>query len=208
MSDPQPTIDGRELRSQRTRSAIVEALLAILESGDLSPTSNRIAEVAGVSARSIFVHFADLEALYLAATMRQIELHPELAVPTPVDGYLGDRLEQFVSRKCATYAAVAPVRRAAIVHAHESETLERVMMAARAFHQMDVERVFAAELAERPEDDRRTVADAIAVGSSFVAWDLLDRSGATETDILSTIRCLVVGALSFGQAAWATSRYS
>jgi len=194
--EPVHTIDGRELRSIRTRDSIIDALLDLLRSGDLSPSSNRIAEAAGVSARSIFVHFADVEAIYLAATLRQIELHPELAVPTVADGDLEDRIDLLVSRRCATYSSVAPVRRAAIVHEHESETIARVMSTVRQFHQSDVERVFAQELSARSPVERRMVGDAISVASSFATWDHLERSGATGMQIFSTMRCLVAGALS------------
>ena len=38
--------DGRAARAARTRAAIVDALLALLEEGDLQPTANRIADRA------------------------------------------------------------------------------------------------------------------------------------------------------------------
>ena len=48
---PAPT-DGRTLRSLRTREAIVDATIALLEQGDLRPTAPRVADQAGVSVRS------------------------------------------------------------------------------------------------------------------------------------------------------------
>ena len=59
-------IDGRTARSQRTRSAIVAACIELVEEGDLRPTAPRVAERAGVSVRSVFQHFDDLEGLFAA----------------------------------------------------------------------------------------------------------------------------------------------
>ena len=60
----QAQVDGRTLRGERTRSAIVEALIGLLHDGEERPTAKQIAQRAGVSVRSIFQHFDDLEGLY------------------------------------------------------------------------------------------------------------------------------------------------
>src|SRR4051794_7539538 len=65
--------DGRTARSQRTRDSVVEALLDLLNAGNPRPTAREIAEQAGVSLRSVYVHFDDLEDLFLAATGRHLE---------------------------------------------------------------------------------------------------------------------------------------
>src|SRR4051812_40199139 len=44
--------DGRNVRAERTRKAVVEALLELLDEGDVRPTAERIAVRAGVSERS------------------------------------------------------------------------------------------------------------------------------------------------------------
>src|SRR5262245_42069407 len=59
-------IDGRTARSMRTKAAIVDACLALVDAGDLRPTAPRVAEKAGVSVRSVFQHFADLDSLFAA----------------------------------------------------------------------------------------------------------------------------------------------
>ena len=74
-------IDGRTARAVRTKDAIVDATLALIDDGDLRPTGPRIAERAGVSVRSIFQHFDDLDALFSAvgervATRIVALLHP------------------------------------------------------------------------------------------------------------------------------------
>src|SRR5262245_2295286 len=71
-------IDGRTARAQRTRAAIVDAHLALLASGDLKPTGERIADAAGVSLRTLWTSFKDMETLFAAAGERLIERELEL----------------------------------------------------------------------------------------------------------------------------------
>src|SRR5262245_22116828 len=61
-------VDGRRLRSERTRRLIVEAYMALVRETRQVPTAAQIAERAGYSVRSIFERFPDLQALRLAAT--------------------------------------------------------------------------------------------------------------------------------------------
>jgi AcrR family transcriptional regulator len=61
-------LDGRRLRSARTRQLIIEAYLALLRENPRIPTAASIAQRAGCSVRSIFERFPDLHALRVAAT--------------------------------------------------------------------------------------------------------------------------------------------
>lgn len=70
-TDPPARVDGRAARAERTRAAIVEAHLALIDAGDLRPTGERIAERAGVSLRTLWTNFKDMETLF-AATGRRI----------------------------------------------------------------------------------------------------------------------------------------
>jgi TetR/AcrR family transcriptional regulator of autoinduction and epiphytic fitness len=57
------TTDGRVLRGERNREAIVEALLELYQEGDPQPPARAIAERAGVSLRTVFQHFNDMDTL-------------------------------------------------------------------------------------------------------------------------------------------------
>src|SRR5260370_28810609 len=61
-------IDGRRLRSERTKQLIIEAFLALLRDNPEMPTAVQIAQRACYSVRSIFARFPDLHALRIAAT--------------------------------------------------------------------------------------------------------------------------------------------
>ena len=60
-------VDGRRLRSERSRLAIIEAALALQEEGVRVPTAQQISDRAGVGIRSFFRHFEDMETLFEAA---------------------------------------------------------------------------------------------------------------------------------------------
>src|SRR3954447_21192752 len=108
--------DGRTARAQRTRQAVVDSLLELVREGDLRPTAPRIAARAGVSLRSVFQHFADREALFLAAAERQEHEILEMVQRLPADGTLDERVEAFVVQRCRVLEAVSPVRRASLPH--------------------------------------------------------------------------------------------
>src|SRR5690349_2139340 len=71
--DDEERVDGRRLRGQKTRGAIVQALLDLIEEGNPEPPAREIAERAGIAIRSIRQHFETREELLLAVA----ELHAE-----------------------------------------------------------------------------------------------------------------------------------
>lgn len=67
--------DGRRMRTERGRTAVVEALIELVNEGQY-PTVAQIAERAGVSERTVFRYFPDREAMYTAAA---VEIFPRVA---------------------------------------------------------------------------------------------------------------------------------
>jgi AcrR family transcriptional regulator len=53
-------LDGRRVRSERSRKSIIDAMLQLVEEGILVPTAQQVSERAGVSLRSVFRHFSDM----------------------------------------------------------------------------------------------------------------------------------------------------
>jgi TetR/AcrR family transcriptional regulator of autoinduction and epiphytic fitness len=163
------TRDGRNMRAERTRDAVVEALLELLDEGDVRPTAERIAARAEVSERSVFQHFRDRESLFEAAARRQYER----VVPTlkPVDPKLplAQRIDEFTAQRTRLYETVSGVRRGAILIEHESPTVARRLQAVRRAKAEEVERVFAAELSGRPP----AVRDALVAACAWTAWQSL-----------------------------------
>ena len=172
MPDPAPTVDGRRARRNRSRDLAVDALLDLLGEGVLRPTAQQVAERSGVSLRSIFRIFDDVETLNAAAAARQLSRIRHLFVDVMPTGTLPERVAQVVDINARLYESVAPIRRAALRAAPESPALQEQLARARGWVRSEVERVFAPELATAHRD----IAAAVELVLSFEAWDQL-RSG-------------------------------
>jgi len=187
--------DGRTLRSLRTRTAVVDALLELIDEGDLRPPAPRIAERAGVSLRSVFQHFRDLEALFAIAADRQLERIVALARPLPADGELGARLDALVDQRARIFEAMTPVRRASLVQEPFSpqavEARDRILALARA----DLERAFARELATAPDPAR--LLHALDAASSWQVWESLrNHQGLAEGEARKVLHLLLSSLLT------------
>jgi AcrR family transcriptional regulator len=167
--------DRRLARSAATRARVVEAMLTLLEAGEPQPTAPRIAAHAGVSLRSVFQHFEDLEALFAAAADRQTERLAVLLQPLPASGSVAARVDALAAQRARAYEAIAPVRRAALLQEPFSAEIARRLTGLRAGLRADVARLFAAELRRLPVGGRREVAAALAAATSFSTWTVLRR---------------------------------
>jgi AcrR family transcriptional regulator len=165
-------VDGRAARAARTSNAVVEAWLNLIEEGDLRPGAARIAERAGVSVRSVFHHFEDLETLYATAAERQLRRVADLA-PPPVDGSLSERITGFVDARSHMLEAIGPVRRAAVLNEPFSPALATRLQWARARARDEVARSFDAELSLRKAADRRELLAAMTAASEWSTWEAL-----------------------------------
>src|SRR5262249_44810690 len=156
-------LDGRLARRETTRSAVVDALLALIEEGDRRPTAPRIAERAGVSLRSVFQHFTDLEALFAVAADRQTARIAALVPPVPVAGPLRRRIDVFVAQRARGCEAITPVRRTALLLEPFSREIAGRLQRGRTLARDEVGRVFARELARRRPAARRELLEALTV---------------------------------------------
>lgn len=166
--------DGRRARRHRSRDLVVDAMLDLLNEGVLRPTAQQVAERSGVSLRSIFRIFDDVETLHATAAAKQQDRVRHLFVNVDPDGALADRADAIARVTAGVYATVAPVRRAALRAAPGSEILQAELERARVWLRREIDRVFAGELAGF--DDDGITAAAVESALSFEAWDQL-RSG-------------------------------
>ncbi|PLW82455.1 hypothetical protein CWI75_11915 [Kineobactrum sediminis] len=102
-------VDGRRLRSERSRLAIIEAALALQEEGILVPTAKQISDRAGVGMRSFFRHFEDMGALFEAADNQIRDSYEVLFLGGNRGGMLADRIDRAVERHADAYESVKNV---------------------------------------------------------------------------------------------------
>ena len=99
-------IDGRRQRGERSKRAIVDAALALIEDGVLVPTAQQVSDGAGVAMRTFFRHFNDMDSLFAAideATRGRMASLFNTEVP---EGSLSDRIEAVVRDRGRAYEGV------------------------------------------------------------------------------------------------------
>jgi AcrR family transcriptional regulator len=162
-------LDGRLARSHRTRRAIVEALRSLHADGDLRPTAPRVAERAGVSLRTVWQHFEDLEELFVEGGRVDVEIASSYIAPIDAALPLAARVDALVDQRVRMFEAMAPTWRAARLQEPFSPQIqsnrERLMRLGREH----VATVFAAELAGGPP----ALLDALHAGTSWALWESL-----------------------------------
>lgn len=188
-------IDGRTLRSLRTREAIVDATVGLLEDGDLRPTAPRVAERAKVSVRSVFQHFDDLETLHASVAERLVERVAVLVLPVAPDLPLDVRLDRFVRQRAVLLEAVTPIRRAADVHGPFSTEITARLRDGQAFLREELVATFEPEL-QRAGPERTEVLDCLDAAMSWATWEGLRAGlGRSQADAERTMRRLARAAL-------------
>ena len=193
--------DGRTARAARTRDAIVEATVALVEEGDVRPTAPRIAERAGVSVRSVFQHFDDLPALHTAVVQRVVERLAVLVVPADAARPLADRIDAFAHNRAALLEAVTPFRRAAAVHSPFAPELREAVAQGSAFLRQEVEVAFAPEIEAAAPGDRRRLVDTLAAATSWGVWDGLRADAGDTPEQARVVLRLLLTALLIGPGA-------
>ncbi len=162
-------MDGRAARALRTREAVVDALLALLDDGLVQPSIEEIAARAGVSERTIFGHFQDREGLFEAVGERQgARLRAEWGTLPAPDAPLAQRIDAFVAQRARIYELIGPLRRAAVLMEPFSPATAAGTSGLRSLKRREAWRLFSPEL----HDDHVRGA-ALAAMCSFSAWDAL-----------------------------------
>lgn len=157
--------DGRTLRAERTRAAIIDAHMALMLEGDLQPTAVRVAERAGVSLRTLWGHFKDLESLFAAAGQKSMQIQYAGYEPVPVDQPLADRVDQFCRQRAHMLEVIAGASRAAQIRLPFSAQLRRNRARHNERLRAEIEELFAEETAGDPD-----LVAALLVATSWPAW--------------------------------------
>ena len=165
--------DGRTVRAERTRHALVEALLALLNEGRLRPTAAEIAERAGVSERSVFQHFPDREALLEAVAREQYERVMPTIRPVDASLSLAKRIDEFVAQRATLYERASGVRRAALLMEPESDVVAGWLTTVRRAGAAEVERVFRREIEATPADEREPLRAALVAACAWGTFEAL-----------------------------------
>ncbi len=163
--------DGRSARSHRSRRAIVNAMRELHAEGDLRPTAPRVAERAGVSLRTVWQQFADMETLLVEASRRDNEIMRSLITVIDPDQPLAARIEQFTGQRARILEQMTPSWRAARLAEPFSAELTRNKARALSLAKRDLETVFAAELTQLATAKRQQLTEGLQAITVWSFWE-------------------------------------
>ena len=167
-SPAETAVDGRRLRSERSRTAIIEAMVSLQNDGILVPTAQQVSERSGVNIRSLFRHFADMETLFEIA-----DAHVRASYQAPFaggnrEGSLEERIERAVTQHSRAFEKLRNMMLSARVLHWRYEAIRKNYARGQALLRKDLED-WLPELRDLPNEAREVV-DAIA---SFDLWHRL-----------------------------------
>jgi TetR/AcrR family transcriptional regulator of autoinduction and epiphytic fitness len=178
-SAPTEALDGRQRRTARSRRAICEACLDLVQEGVLQPSADQIADRAGLSRRSIFNHFGDLSELYDAVAeagmQRCAPLLEEVSEHEPV----AERVDHLVRVRSQFLEAAAAFTRALTAQALVGPAADQAIRVSREglrLQHRQVERLFGGEVQSLPAGERAEVLEALSAALSPLQWEVLRRS--------------------------------
>ena len=166
--------DGRQLRRKRNREAVVDALLDLYGDGNLRPSTEEIAARSGLSPRSVFRYFDDVDDLTRAAIAR-MERRAVTLLPIDVDpsAPVTVRVRVLVEQRFRLFDTVGSAATVSRLRAPFQPILAARLRENRALLRRQIETLFAPELAHKGRAGAAAALAAADVICSFEAHQLL-----------------------------------
>lgn len=164
---------GRGDRVARTRESIVASALALATAGQVAPIVRDIAQMAGVSARTVFQHFADTAELYVAVLGRVLAAlvgeAPEIAAAGPVE----QRVATLIDKCADRYEQLRPMW--TFVETLQRRSPEAADMISQIYsaNTANLSQAFAPELGALPAESRQRTLTALALAIAPESWVVL-----------------------------------
>jgi AcrR family transcriptional regulator len=163
-------LDGRRQRSERTRQVIMDSYIALLRESPEIPTAAQIAGRAGLSTRSIFERFDDLQSLSLATVDHAFTLGEAEAVVRNVDGDRAIRLRSHVETRATTCERWLPLWRVVVANQGKLGDLKDRIRFIRLAVVKRLELMYRPELSTLGDSERRDLLIALEALIDFESW--------------------------------------
>lgn len=154
---------------------VLEALLELVEEGELRPTAQAVAERAGVALRTVYHHFEDVGALRSMALRMQTDRYRETLREVDASLPLEERISLTARQYRRLFEAITPMRLATMFDQHDSPEMAEGLRQARAQRREHLASTFSAELGRR-SDEGRALLDALDLITSWDTWNYLRTS--------------------------------
>ncbi len=175
-----PQHAARGDRVARTREAIVSSTQTLAQDGEVAPIVRDIAKLAGVSARTVFQHFADTAELYVAVLGRVLATvtggHSEINRQWPLD----QRIGVVVDHRAERYETVRPMWTFIQTLQRRSADAAARIVQLYSGNREQIADTFSPELSALPGDKRERTLNALSVALTPESWIVLrERLGLT-----------------------------
>lgn len=186
--------DGRRLRRQRNRDAVVEAVLAWYDEDVLDPSAEMIARRAGLSARSVFRYFDDGDDLTRATIARATErVQPLAALTIPPDATHHRAATAIAGARVALFEAMGSAARVARLRAPFNPLLAEQVERTDRMLADQLQAALTGRLAARSDADDRMAA--ITAVCSFDAYRVLRHAQRLSPDRIAGVLATAILAL-------------
>lgn len=193
--DGEVAVDGRRLRRDRNREAVLESLIDLVEGGELVPTVAQIAERSSVSLRSVFRYFDDRQGLLDEATELAFRRYAPLsAIRNFGSGSLSQRVRAISDQRLLILPAIGPIVRTARHHGAEDPAMLDSLDTLLAPLHDQVEHQFRAELVQLG-DDRDPVTASLEILLSLETFELLTHTQQRTTDEVRRVYSVTIESL-------------
>ena len=186
-------VDGRTARRDRNFEAVMDATIALIAEGRLTPTAADVAVRSGVSQRSVNRYFGDVRTLQQAAAEREVTRGiPLFRIHAIGTGPRDHRVEEFVEVRIRAHLEIGPTARAATLYAATSKYIQAQMEVVRVLMRDQVERQFAPELEVLESQERAAMVLAVDTLFQFESLDHNLRELAIPPAELNELLCAVL----------------
>ncbi len=166
-------IDGRTARRDRNRFAVLDAVLELYNEDNLAPSPDEVAQRSGVSLRSVYRYFSDMDDLLRSAAQRHSERIEALALISQIGkGSLDERIGRFLEARMRIYEAAAATARASRLHAATNDIVREQIETGRRRLRSQTEEQFANEFAQYDAKTKRAVMVAVDLLTQIETIDL------------------------------------
>ena len=173
-SIPVSAVDGRSLRRERNRQDIVDALLGLIENGETEISAALIASKAGLSERSIFRYFDDVNDLYRSVCDLAFSKEIEYALIDDAGvGSLDTKIENFVNQRVRIYTMNEKIAPAARSFAFKNPIIKNQLVVGRKLLRTQIIKHFAEELSVFDKQQQQVAVAIIDSLTTFEYYDMM-----------------------------------
>jgi AcrR family transcriptional regulator len=188
-SIPASAVDGRVLRRERNRQDIVDALLGLIENGETEISAALIASKAGLSERSIFRYFDDVNDLYRSVCDLAFSKEIEYALIDDAGvGSLDTKIENFVNQRVRIYTMNEKIAPAARSFAFKNPIIKNQLVVGRKLLRTQIIKHFAQELSMFDKQQQQV---AVAIIDSLTTFEYYDMMRSDQKMSVQTIKSVL-----------------